>query len=271
LSPRKLNFLRFSEVPALKWVEQMRKKLAAIAIAVLVLAAGGAYAAASSTSQANPREAFLTDVAQRLGVSTATLNAALRGAFDDQLSAAVSAGKLTQAQANAIEQRVANGGPLLPGVRFWMPAGPGMAPGFGAGHPWSLKHPLAGHPWPFKHPPMLPMGVRPGFGAPLMLGLGLHSGFRSAAKYLGLTPAKLLSELRAGRSPAQIAAAQGKSLAGLGDALDEALRHRLQRAVSAGLLTPTQARHILARRRAMGAMFLGAHRALPVPVAPGAP
>jgi hypothetical protein len=250
----------------------MRTKLAAIGILVLVLAAGGAYAAASSTSSASPRDAFLNDVAQRLGVSTATLNAALRGAFDDQLSTAVSAGKLTQAQANAIKQRVANAGPVLPGAPFWMlagpgtalgpgaawrmPAGPGMAPGLGARRPW-----------PFKHRPLLPMAMPPRFGAPLALGLGLHTGFRAAARYLGLTPAKLASELSAGRTPAQIAAAHGKSLAGLSDALDKSLRRRLQRAVSAGLLTPARARQILARRVAMGAKLLGAVRALPMPAA----
>jgi hypothetical protein len=112
---------------------------------------------------------------------------------------------------------------------------------------------------------------RPGFGAPFALGLGLHSGFRAAAKYLGLTPARLLAELRAGRTPAQIAAAQGKSLAGLNDAIDTSLRHRLQRGVAAGLLTPRQERQILARRVAMGARLLGALRVLPMPAAPGRP
>jgi hypothetical protein len=235
----------------------MRRKLAAIAVVVLVLAAGGAYAAASSGSGSNPRDAFLADAAKRLGVSTATLQAALRGAFDDQLSAAVSAGKLTQAQANAIEQRSANGGLPLPGMAFGMTAASGMPAAPGAGPSWA-----------FKHRPPFPNGMPSAPGAPgaapLIPGLKLrgssrlHGGFNSAAQYLGLTPAKLLSELRAGRTLAQITAAQGKSLAGLNASLAQSLRQRLERAVSAGLLTQKQAQQILARRAAKRATLLGA-------------
>jgi len=81
--------------------------------------AGGAYAASQEPSMSG-RQAFLNDVAKRLKVTPAQLSSALNGAFKDQLDAAVKAGKLTQAQANAIEQSAQRAGAppafgLLPG------------------------------------------------------------------------------------------------------------------------------------------------------------
>jgi hypothetical protein len=82
----------------------LRRKLV-IGLTVLAAAAfaGGAYAATQTSS---PRQTFLNDVAKRLHVTPAQLQSALAGAFQDQLNAAVKAGRLTQAQANAIEQRM---------------------------------------------------------------------------------------------------------------------------------------------------------------------
>jgi hypothetical protein len=101
-----------------------------IATAILAAAAfaGGAYAATQS-SGTNARQAFLNDAANRLHVTPAQLRNALTGAFEDQLQAAVKAGKLTQAQANAIKQRIENraGAPLPflpPGHRFFLRPGP---------------------------------------------------------------------------------------------------------------------------------------------------
>lgn len=74
---------------------------------------GGAYAAINS--DATPRQAFLNDVAKRLHVSPQQLRSAFQGAALDQLNAAVKAGRLTRAQANAIEKRIREGGaPPLP-------------------------------------------------------------------------------------------------------------------------------------------------------------
>jgi AraC-like DNA-binding protein len=93
-----------------------------LTIGVLVLAgaafAGGAYAATQSGTDS--RQAFLNDVANRLHVTPAQLQDALRGATLDQLQAAVKAGRLTQAQANAIAQGLAQGrGPEF--FRFGLP------------------------------------------------------------------------------------------------------------------------------------------------------
>jgi len=111
-----------------------RSKLATGAVVLAGCSfAGGAYAATNDTS---PKQAFLNDVASRLHISPAQLKSALRGAALDQLQAAVKAGRLTQAQANAIERRMRDhgglavpffgfrrlrhldGGPLTPAARY---------------------------------------------------------------------------------------------------------------------------------------------------------
>ena len=102
-----------------------RKLVAAATVVAAAAFGGGAYAATQSSAPS--RQAFLNDVAKRLNVSPAQLTNALKGAFDDQLQAAVAAGKLTQAQANAIKQRIQKRGsaPLGFGA-LRHPAGPGF-------------------------------------------------------------------------------------------------------------------------------------------------
>jgi hypothetical protein len=62
-----------------------------------------------------------------------------------------------------------------------------------------------------------------------------------AASYLGLTEAELRTQLHDGKSLAQIARAQGKSVAGLVDALVEDAKARLDDAVADGRITQAQA------------------------------
>ena len=147
-------------------MDRKAKRRLAVGGAVLATfgAAGGAYAIASSSD--NPRDAYLNDVAGRLHVSRDQLNSALKGAFEDRLAAAVKAGKLTQQQADAIKQKVEQGG------------GPGMGgPGPGPGGK------------PFRGPGG-PLGIaRPACARPVV------AGFQAAAKYLGLTNAQLKQQL----------------------------------------------------------------------------
>jgi hypothetical protein len=63
----------------------------------------------------------------------------------------------------------------------------------------------------------------------------------AVAKYLGLTEAQLAEQLRAGKSLADIAAAQGKSVAGLKDAILAAAKTHLDQEVSEGELTAAEA------------------------------
>jgi len=76
-----------------------------------------------------------------------------------------------------------------------------------------------------------------------------HVGFigklDAAAAYLGLTEAQLRTQLESGKSLAQVAEAQGKSVDGLVDALVNEAKKHLDRAVSAGRLTRAQANEML--------------------------
>jgi hypothetical protein len=86
-----------------------KHKLAAGAAAIVTAAGAGGAVAATSGSTTN-RKAFLDDAAGRLHVTPSQLQSALGGAYTDRLNAAVAAHKLTKAQAQKIESRVANGG-----------------------------------------------------------------------------------------------------------------------------------------------------------------
>jgi hypothetical protein len=190
----------------------LKRKLAIGGTAVALAAcAGGAYAATQSSGSPS-RQAFLNDVAQRLHVTPQQLTAALNGASIDQLRAAVKAGKLTQDEANALEQRLKQKGGL-PALPFGF---------FGRG--------LLLAPWRFAGPALV---------APDEL--------RAAATYLGLTSTQLFQQLSAGKSLAQIATAHGKSAAGLEQAMTSALKTRLDRLVAARMITAAQEQKILAR------------------------
>jgi ribosomal protein S20 len=187
----------------------LRHKLL-VGLAALVAAAGaagGAYAATESSS--NPQQAYLNDVAKRLNVSPSKLDSALKGALIDRLNAMVKSGRLTQAQANKIEQRLSKGG------RLPFPGGFGMGRGFGPGR-------------------MMRIG---GMGGPL----------HAAASYLGVSTPQLMTDLASGKSLAQVATKQGKSVSGLEQAIITAEKARLDKLVSAGVLTSAQEQRVLSR------------------------
>jgi hypothetical protein len=188
-----------------------RRKLAAGAAGLVVLAgSGGAYAATQKHTSAPPdpaaeQKAFLDDVAGRLHVSTDQLTEALKGAAQDRIDAAVKAGRLTQDQADKLKQRIAqaNGLPLVGGLRL----GPGR------------------------------LGMHRGFPG---MAFGPGVDLKAAASYLGLTPQKLMADLRGGKSLADVASGRHKSVDGLKAALKKAQTDRLDAAVKAGKLTDAQ-------------------------------
>ncbi len=189
-----------------------RRKLAAGAAGLVVLAgSGGAYAAtqkpATPPDPAAEQKAFLADVAGRLHVSADQLTEALKGAAQDRVDAAVQAGRLTQDQADKLKRRIAQAS----GLPLIGPLGPGPGP----------RRAFGG----------------PGFGRPAF---GPGSEIQAAARYLGLTPQKLFSALRGGKSPADVAGDQGKSVDGLKAAIKAAETARLDAAVKAGRLTDAQ-------------------------------
>jgi len=228
-----------------------RKVVIAVVAAAVLSAAGGTYAATRGSDKASDRpagllaqrQAFLDDVAKRLKVSSADLTAALQGAFADRIDAAVAAGKLTKAQADAIKARMkAHGGLPFLGAPFLGPElgltfGPGFGP-VGPGLPPRLRRALPGMP---RLGPrglrrlILPRMVRPGFPGPFLavpfLGPELAGGpfavLHSAAAYLGLTDAQVRQRLAGGASLAKIATDQGKSVDGLETALKDAVHSQL--------------------------------------------
>lgn len=88
------------------------------------------------------------------------------------------------------------------------------------------------------------IGAGPGFGH---RGGGHHGfvDFAAAADYIGITEAKLRASLEDGDTLAEIATANGKTSAGLVDALVAAARADLDAAVKAGRLTAAQRTSLL--------------------------
>ena len=90
-------------------------------------------------------------------------------------------------------------------------------------------------------------------------GFGRHHGgfghvgksLTATATYLGLTEAELRTQLASGKSLAEIAKAQGKSVEGLEAKLKAETKAKLDAAVKAGRLTQAQAEAILSRMTAM--------------------
>jgi hypothetical protein len=116
---------------------QLNRKGVALGLVVGLLggAAGGALATSGgtkTTTATNPSatkqahvDAFLSDVAGRLGVDVSKLKAALKGAAIDQVNQAVTDGMLTQAQADEIIARI-NAGDIGPGGFGFAFGGPGF-------------------------------------------------------------------------------------------------------------------------------------------------
>jgi len=99
-----------------------RKLVIAGAVALAAVGGAGAAVAASHAWGSDQRQAVINDAAGRLGVTPSALQNAFKGALKDQIEAAVTAGKLTRAQADAIEARIDAGQGLGIG---------GMGGGFG--------------------------------------------------------------------------------------------------------------------------------------------
>ena len=89
--------------------------LGATALLMLAGAAGAVAATQSSTGPAAQAQAYMNDLAGRLGVTPAALTAAIKAADSDRIDAAVAAGRLTQAQATALKARIqaSAGAPLF--------------------------------------------------------------------------------------------------------------------------------------------------------------
>ena len=181
-------------------------KLVVALLAFAVLAGGGAAIAGTGVfSPKQEREAFLDDAAKQLGVKPSELSAALKSAFKKRVDAAVAAGRITKAEGDRIKARIDSGDtPLF------------FAPGLGRRGPGPFRH----HDRAFEHRR----------GAQL----------ETAAPYLGLTVEQLHSKLEDGKTLAQVAKDQGKSVDGLVQALLAEKKKALDAAVKAGKLTKAE-------------------------------
>jgi hypothetical protein len=84
-------------------------------------------------------------------------------------------------------------------------------------------------------------------------GRGVMAGgvvMQAAAKYIGITPTELATARQDGKSLAQIATANGKTVAGLEAAMTSAFKANLDAAVKAGRITQAQADQMLAAFKA---------------------
>jgi hypothetical protein len=197
------------------------RRVATIALSGALLAGGtgAAIAAVTKDDGAKAEQAVLDSAAKKLDVTPEKLRDALAAAQDEQLDAAVKAGKLTQKQADAIKAARKQSGRVLD-------VGPGLK--------------LRGGPGPHMRGFAGPVGP----GGP---GLRLRGGpFGDLAKALGTTDDKLAEQLRAGKSLAAIAKADGKSLADVKASLKADMKTKLDKAVKDEDLTQKQADRILA-------------------------
>jgi hypothetical protein len=193
-----------------------------LVIGLLAGAAGGALATsggskATTMTTTTPStkqgivDAFLSDLAGRLGIDVSKLTDAIKGAAIDQVNQAVKDGRLTQDEANAIIARI-NSGDIGPGFGF------GLRFGFGG----------------------------PGFGH---MGFARVDPLSTAASYLGLTEAQLRAQLQSGKSLADIAkATPGKTVAGVEDALVAAATKAIDANTK---LTADQKAQLIAKVKAM--------------------
>jgi hypothetical protein len=180
----------------------------AIGAAVTAVAGIGGTALAHESSAVG--DTFVGDFARHLGVSPAKVRAAYRATMVDRIEAAVKAGRLTRAQAGAIERRIRShtGGPF----------------GFGASGGFEHRH--FDHGGPFEHHGPSPLD--------------------GAANYLGISADELRRALFSGSTPVRLAIADGKSVSGIETAMLAPLRERLAAGVTAGRLTNDRSARILA-------------------------
>jgi hypothetical protein len=178
-----------------------------LAIGAAVVAAAGGGAAVAATTNGSPPNDFLDSVAKHLGISRQKLDDATKAAALDQVDAQLKAGRITQAQADELKQRIQNGD--IPPLAF----GRG---GFGP-------------------------GVQAVPGGPGVLKAGIGDALSAAAKYLGLSESDLRAKLGNGQSLADIAKARGKDAAGLQQAILDSAKADLDKTVSDKKITQAQA------------------------------
>jgi ribosomal protein S20 len=185
-----------------------------------VVAAASPGAAAAGGRAAAFCAAFRTAFASNLGVDESALAPAAKAAAISTIDAAVAAGTMTKAVGDRLTARVesaaADGCALLAGR-----IGARAAAGGPAGH--------TGTP-----------------GAAGALGM-VKAAVTAAAGALGVTPAELGADLRAGQTLGDVATARGVPYATVSAAVVASVKADLDKAVAAGTIKAARADRILAR------------------------
>jgi polyhydroxyalkanoate synthesis regulator phasin len=184
-----------------------RRKLQLVAASVAAVAVAGSGVAIAATKPWSPREesqAVIDDAAKQLGVTPSALTNALKKALENRIDAAVADGRLTKEQGQQLKN-------LIESKDLALPLGP-LALGLGKAFHFGFAHPFA--------------------------------KFDAAASYLGLSPSELGSRLAEGKTLAEIAKAQGKSVDGLVDVLVTDAEKRIDDAVADGKLTKVQGQQL---------------------------
>ena len=111
----------------MRFVRTHALAVAAVALAIAAVGTGVALATGSSQTPQQRHDAYIASVAKHAGVSADTLKAAMKAAAIEQVDAALAAGEITKAQADAAKQRIESGatGPFG-GFGGHMGMGPGM-------------------------------------------------------------------------------------------------------------------------------------------------
>jgi hypothetical protein len=188
-----------------------------LAAAVIGLAVGGGGTAIAASQADSPASSFFDSVAEHLGISSEELEDATKAAALDQVDQALEEGRISEEQAEELRSRIESGeGPGL--------FGPGLFGFRGHGGPDGLDGPGLDRHFPFLHDKLSP-----------------------AAEYLGLTEAELLEQLREGKSLAEVAESEGKSVDGLKQAILDGAKSALDEAVANERLTQAQADAIYER------------------------
>lgn len=186
-----------------------------LASAGAVLLVGG-LAAGAAFAQTPPGQAaqssWLTKFAQALGKTPTEVQQASKTASTQVIDEAVQAGRLTQEQAQRLKDRIAQA--PLDGQHLFGPRG------FGRGH--GMK------------------GARGDMGI-------MRQAETALAQYFGIQPQDLQTQLRSGKSLAQIAQEHGKSRTDLKSYITTEAKTRLDQAVADGKLTQQQADSLLQR------------------------
>lgn len=180
------------------------RKLLVATVAGLAAVGGGTAIAAAQTD--SPASSLFDSVAEHLGISAEELEDATRAAAVDQVDQALEDGRISREQADELKSRIE-----------------------------SDDFPS------FLVPRLLGLGGHGGPGGPGGHHLFLGGKLASAAEFLGLTEAELREQLQDGKSLADVAEAEGKSIDGLKQAILAGAKSGLDEAVQDERLTQEQA------------------------------